>query len=90
MWTVESLRSRIDEYVNANEHADRKNDKDDTKFKKTGQPRLEGRTKFSRNMNTRPKQTYFDRRYPASYNTIIIRKAGVEQITCRFSRSPSS
>ena len=70
-WTVESLRARIDEYVTAREHAERKDDKDDTKFKKSGQSRLGGRTRFSHSMNTRPKQTYFDRRHPASYNTFV-------------------
>ena len=38
--------------------------------RKNGQSRLEGRTRFSHSMNTRPKQTYLDRRYPASYNSI--------------------
>ena len=46
-------------------------DKDDTKFKKNGQSHLEGRTRFCHSMNTRPKQTYFYRRHPASYNTIV-------------------
>ena len=70
-WTVESLRGRIDEYITAHEHAERKDDKDDTKFMKNGQSHLEGRTRFRHSMSTRPKQTYFDRRHPDSYNTIV-------------------
>ena len=68
-WTVESLRARIDEYMIPREHAENKDDQDDSKFKKNGLSPPEGRTRFSHSMNTRPKQ--FDRRPPVSYDTIV-------------------
>ena len=67
--TVESLRARTDEYVTASEHAEKKDDQDDAKFKKNGLSRPKGRTRFSHGMNTKPKQ--FNRRPPVSYDTIV-------------------
>ena len=74
-WTVESLHARIDEYVTARENAEKKEDQDDAKFKKSGQSRPKGRTRFSQDMNIRQKQ--FDRR-PPSGEMVLMQTARAE------------
>ena len=86
--TVESSHARIDEYVTAREHVEKKKDQDDAKFKKNGQSRPEGRSRFSQGINTRPKQ--FDRRLPVGYGNIVNqRKDGAEQNHSQDQQKPS-
>ena len=69
--TVESLRANLHEYVTAREHAEKKGDQADTIFKRSGQSRSEGRTRFIPTVNGRSNQHRYDGRPTSGSNTAV-------------------